>query len=215
MLSQQTYALRLLIGRRSMRERVLILLLICTGLLMLTLGGLVATGLDKHSDVVQRIAGIKTNVNLYQSTLAGLKVARNNPKIIALKNSNTNLQAQLDKLQEGIAQIDEALMSPDRMVELLKELLNKDSQLALVSFNVEPVTVIESDLDGSSLFYQHGLNIQLEGDFKALTAYLAEIEALPDQLFWDELTIKTESFPLMRIELTVHTLSQNKDWLNV
>jgi len=215
MLSKQTYALRLLIDKRSVRERVLILLLISAGLLLTTLGGLVLTGLDKHSAVVERIARVKTNVELYQSTLGGLEAARNNPKIIALKNNNTDLQAQLDKLQEGIAQIDQSLMSPDRMIGLLKELLDKDSRLALVSFEVQEVTVIESELDGSSLFYQHGLNIRLEGDFEALTAYLAKIEALPSQLFWDELTIQTESFPLMRIELTVHTLSQNKDWLNV
>jgi len=215
MFSQQAYALRLLIDGRNVRERVLILILICTGLLLLTLGGLMLTGLDKHTAVLERIAQVKTNVDLYQNTLSGLETARNNPKIVALKNSNTNLQAQLDKLQERITQIDQSLMSPDRMVALLKELLDKDSQLELVSFQVQPVKVIESDLDGSSLFYQHGLNIELEGDFDALTAYLAKIEALPAQMFWDELTIQTESFPLMRIELTVHTLSQNKDWLNV
>ncbi|WP_320827271.1 hypothetical protein [Reinekea sp.] len=215
MFSQQAYALRLLIDRRTLRERVLILILICTGLLLMTLGGLVLSGLDKHGAVLERIVQVKTNVDLYQNTLNGLEKARNNPKLLALKNGNINLQAQLDKLQQRITQIDESLMSPDRMVALLKELLDKDSNLALVSFQVQPVTVIESDLDGSSLFYQHGLHIELEGDFDALTAYLAKIEALPAQMFWDALTIQTESFPLMRIELTVHTLSQNKDWLNV
>jgi len=215
MFNQQAYALRLLIDRLSLRERVLVLILLCTGLLLLTQGGLILTGLDKHSAVLERITQVKTNVDLYQNTLSGLEAARNNPKIVALKNGNINLQAQLDKLQERITKIDESLMSPDRMVSLLKQLLDKDSRLALISFQVQPVTVVESDLDGSSLFYQHGLNIALEGDFDALTAYLAKIEALPAQMFWDELTIQTELFPLMRIELTVHTLSQNKDWLNV
>jgi MSHA biogenesis protein MshJ len=215
MLSRQSYALRLLIDRRSMRERLMILLLIGAVVLLLTWAGLRLTGFDKHTVMLNHIALIQADVERYQATLSGLKTARNNPKIIALKNSNVDLQAQLDTLQDRIARIDESLMSPDRMVALLKELLDKQGQLALVSFQVQPVTVIESEIDGTQLFYQHALKLELEGDFDALTAYLAKIEALPTQLFWDAITIQTESFPLMRIELIVHTLSQDKDWLNV
>jgi MSHA biogenesis protein MshJ len=215
MLSRQSYALRLLIDRRSMRERLMIVLLIGAAVLLLTWAGLRLTGFDKHTVMLDHIALIQADVERYQATLSGLETARNNPKIIALKNSNVDLQAQLDTLQDRIARIDESLMSPDRMVALLKELLDKQGQLALVSFQVQPVTVIESEIDGAQLFYQHALKLELEGDFDALTAYLAKIEALPTQLFWDAITIQTESFPLMRIELIVHTLSQDKDWLNV
>lgn len=215
MLHRQSYALRLLIDRRSMRERLMILLLIGAAVLLLAWAGLRLTGFDKHTVMLERIGRIQADVERYQATLSGLETTRDNPKIIALQNSNDDLQMQLDSLQDRIARIDESLMSPDRMVALLKELLDKQGQLALVSFQVQPVSVIESDGDGAQLFYQHGLKLELEGDFDALTAYLAKIEALPTQLFWDALTIQTESFPRMRIELIVHTLSQDKDWLNV
>ena len=106
-------------------------------------------------------------------------------------------------------------MSPDRMISLLKELLDKQSKLTLINFNVLPVVTIESNIDGGNLFYQHGLTMELEGEFEALSDYLSQIESLPLQLFWDDLVIETQNFPTLTIKLRVHTLSQDEDWLNV
>jgi len=215
MLNKQAYSARLLIEKISIRERALILITLVALVLLLSQGILMLSGLDKHDAVLSRIEQKKKEGELYRSTLTGLEAAINNPKIIALQNSNESLQSSINILEERISKINEKLMSPDRMISLLKELLDEQNKLSLISFQVLPVTVIESNIDGGNLFYQHGLSMELNGEFEALTTYLQEIEALPTQLFWDELEIKTGKFPMLRIKINVHTLSQDEEWLNV
>ena len=173
------------------------------------------TGLNNHELVLDRIAQKKSETERVKQVLVDYQAALNNPKIIALQSANRNLQENLDSLTQRIADINSRLMSPDRMTSLLKELLDKQSQLTIINFSVLPVTTIESNIDGGNLFYQHGLRMELEGEFESLTEYLSQIESLPLQLFWDDLVIETKKFPILTIKLNVHTLSQDEDWLNV
>ncbi len=215
MFQKQSYALRLLIEKISQRERYLLLATLVALCFLIAEGLLMFTGLNNHELVLDRIAQKKSETERVKQVLVDYQAALNNPKIIALQSANRNLQENLDSLTQRIADINSRLMSPDRMTSLLKELLDKQSQLTIINFSVLPVTTIESNIDGGNLFYQHGLRMELEGEFESLTEYLSQIESLPLQLFWDDLVIETKKFPILTIKLNVHTLSQDEDWLNV
>lgn len=215
MFGKTSYELRLAIEKITIRERYLALVTLAAVILMATQGLLMLTGLDNHQDVEDRIAATNTQIEQTRQTLTDYQAAINNPRVIALQASNADIQAQIDRFETRIRDIDQSLMSPDRMIDLLKELMERQSQLTITSINVLPVATIESNVDGASLFYQHGLKLTLNGRFEALTDYLASIEALDDQLFWDDLIIRTDNFPSLEIELNVHTLSQDEAWLNV
>ena len=215
MFQKQSYALRLLIEKISQRERYLLLATLGALCFLIAEGLLMFTGLNNHELVLDRIAQKKSETERVKQVLVDYQAALNNPKIIALQSANRNLQENLDSLTQRIADINSRLMSPDRMTSLLKELLDKQSQLTIINFSVLPVTTIESNIDGGNLFYQHGLRMELEGEFESLTEYLSQIESLPLQLFWDYLVIETKKFPILTIKLNVHTLSQDEDWLNV
>jgi len=215
MFQKQSYALRLLIEKISQRERYLLLATLVALCFLIAEGLLMFTGLNNHELVLDRIAQKKSETERVKQVLVDYQAALNNPKIIALQSANRNLQENLDSLTQRIADINSRLMSPDRMTSLLKELLDKQSQLTIINFSVLPVTTIESNIDGGNLFYQHGLRMELEGEFESLTEYLSQIESLPLQLFWDYLVIETKKFPILTIKLNVHTLSQDEDWLNV
>lgn len=215
MLSKQSYALRLLIHRVSMRERILILITMVFLVLVVAQGILWLTDLNNHDGVEQRIAQKQQEAAQYETALESLRAALNNPRIQSLTNSNNELRTQISNLQENIGDISGKLMSPNRMITLLKELLEDQQNLSLSRFNVNPVVSIESNFDGGTLFYRHGLSIELEGEFESLVSYLDKIEALPTQLFWDALVIDTENFPILNIQIEVHTLSQDEEWLNV
>ena len=215
MFQRISYALRLVIEKISRRERYLLLVTLTAVILLMTQGLLMVSGLDNHEVVLERIQQKKTETQRIKQVLVDYQAALNNPKVIALQNANRNLQENLNVLAQRIDDINDKLMTPDRMVLLLKELLDKQSKLTLLTFNVHPVSVVESNLDGGNLFYEHALSMELEGEFEALTEYLSDIESLSDQLFWDDLEIETQTFPTLTIKLRVHTLSQDKDWLNV
>lgn len=215
MLSKHTYALRVLIHKISIRERIMLLATIFVLIVALSQGFLFISQMNNHEAIEKRISARQNESEQYKATLEGLKAALNNPRINALASSNAELAERIDKLNENIASINDQLMSPERMINLLRDLLEDQQNLDVVSFNVEPVTTIDSALDGGTLFYRHGLSITLEGEFEALVSYLEKIEGLPTQLFWGSLVVDTETFPVLQIKLDVHTLSQDEDWLNV
>jgi hypothetical protein len=215
MFQKQSYSLRLLIDKISIRERYLFIATLVAVVLLLTQLLLVITGMNKHDSVMSRIKQKQTESARVNQLLLDYQAAINNPRIMALQNSNDDLSSKIELLEERIGDINEKLMSPDNMIALLKELIDKEQQLTVLSFNVLPVTTIESNVDGGNLFYQHSLSMTLEGEFDSLTRYLSDIEAQPNQLFWDDLIIETENFPTLKIKLNVHTLSQDEEWLNV
>lgn len=212
---KQTYALRLIIAKISVRERYLALITLFALLVAASHGVLILTGMDNHEAVLNRISQKQAESERVKQLLVDYQASLNNPKIVALQSNNDDLNERIFTLEERIARISQSLMSADEMILLLKELMNKEGKLTVVSFNVLPVEVIESNVDGGNLFYQHGLNLTLSGEFEALTDYLASIEDQPHQLFWDDLIIETQNFPQLEIQLNVHTLSRDKEWLDV
>lgn len=215
MLIRQSYQLRLLIAKLNQRERYLMLIVIAAVILAASQLLIMSLGLNTHDDVRQRIDRAALQTQALEQALVDYQAAINNPRILTLKNNNSDLQQRIDQLESRIADINSQLMTPERMISLLKDLLNNKSTLTLLRFEVLPVETIESNGGGDSLFYKHGLTIQLEGQFEALTDYLAAIESLNGELFWDNMIIETERFPTLNIQLEVHTMSLDEEWLNV
>lgn len=215
MFYKQTYALRQRIDKLTIRERLLVIITLFTVMVMAAQGVVMLLGYDKIDEVQSRIELKQKEDQRYKDTLAGLESSLDNPNIQALQRSNEELAERINTIEERISLIDETLMSPDRMSSLLKELLQKQSDLTLISFGVLPIQTITSESTGERLFYQHGLAIELEGSFESLTEYLAAIESLETSLFWDKLLIETESFPVLKIQLQVHALSRDEDWMHV
>jgi MSHA biogenesis protein MshJ len=215
MFSASLYKVRLQLERLSLRERYLLLIIIFSLVILIAQGILIVTGLDNHEDVITRTEQYKTETQTYQKTMADLQSAANNPRIIALQNNNQRLEETIKTLDERIDKIASLLITPERMAQILEQLLNEQQSLTLETFNVLPAIQLQSNTGAENIFYQHTIEISLSGQFESLVSYLEIIEALPEELFWDDLLINTQSFPILDIKLKVHTLSRQEEWLNV
>ena len=142
-----------------------------------------------------------------------------------------------DELRNQIAEIDnklqglqKQLVPPDQVSKLLEGVLSRERGLALVSLRKLPVQrfqtsgVAAQSPDGKVAaapggsdrsIYQHSFEIAVEGSYGELHGYLARLEKLPWQLFWGKLELDAGAHPRLRLTLTVHTLSLNKNWLVV
>jgi MSHA biogenesis protein MshJ len=67
---------------------------------------------------------------------------------------------------------------------------------------------------GDSGIYKHGVQFTVAGSYHELAAYLAELERLPQQLFWSQASLRAE-YPLGTLTVTVFTLSLERTWLTV
>lgn len=140
-----------------------------------------------------------------------------------------------DELRKQIAEIDnklqglqKQLVPPDQVSKLLEGVLTRERGLALVSLRKLPVQRFQTTgaavqspdskaAPGASdrSIYQHSFEIAIEGSYGELHGYLARLEKLPWQLFWGKLELDAGAHPRIRLMLTVHTLSLNKNWLIV
>lgn len=63
--------------------------------------------------------------------------------------------------------------------------------------------------------FRHGVEIQLEGSYRDLHAWLAQMETAQQKLLWGGLRFSVVEYPRARIVLTVYTLSTDKAWLAI
>ena len=63
--------------------------------------------------------------------------------------------------------------------------------------------------------YGLDLELELEGPYLAVLAYLEDLEALPWRLYWQVLEIDVDDYPRNRIRIEVATLSLHEEWIGV
>ena len=131
MFSKNVYKLRLGLDRLNIRERYMLLAIVFASGILLAQGYLMLTGLDKHDSVINATKQYKEETETYQRELADLESAANNPRIVALQNSNQKLEESIEKLDTRIDKIASLLITPERMASVIRQILNKQSNLTL------------------------------------------------------------------------------------
>lgn len=63
--------------------------------------------------------------------------------------------------------------------------------------------------------YKHGVEIVVQGGYLDMVRYMAELEAMPWQLFWGQAKLNVDEYPKATLTLTLFTLSLDKTWLNL
>jgi MSHA biogenesis protein MshJ len=116
------------------------------------------------------------------------------------------------------------LVPPEKMAQLLEQVLNKNDRLKLVALNTLPVSLlIESSADAppsqttglERQIYKHGVKITVRGSYADLLQYLTALEKLPTQMYWSVVKMDVVQYPAVELTLTLYTLSLDKTWLQV
>lgn len=158
--------------------------------------------------------------------------------IIQAKNSqHTSPQRlQLNKirqeLDEGNAFLNsnrENLVEPDKMAELLRQVLSRNANLQLVNLQTLAVTslfdqeeakpAVANQAQAAALpekqIFKHGVELTVRGNYLDLLQYLASLERLPTQMFWGKVKMDVVEYPAAELTLTLYTLSLEKIWLQI
>ena len=164
--------------------------------------------------------------------------ASNNQRITDLNSHLKTLETQLSGLQN-------TLISPDKMPELLRSLLKKNGKLQLVELKTLPAkglfeaesadkntaapTVSPTENNNTnkadtgkqdSPVFKHGVEITVEGHYLDLLEYVSDLEKMPWHVLWSKAALNEEQpignvWPTNRLRLTVYTLSLDKTWLSI
>lgn len=143
-----------------------------------------------------------------------------NPEIDASERARRDeirqLSAQIAEIDARISSAVSRLVPPESAVEILEELLAHDERLALVALTThEPRRLGPEQTRGTSTLYQHGLVLEIQGDFAGTLDYLRRIEQSDWQLLWDRFEYRVESHPAAHVTIELHTLSEREEWVGV
>ena len=214
---------------RRPRERVLLTVVVAAGCLMLA-------DLLWLGDAFKAWQTASRRVQAAQNTIASLQA--DTAQIQANHSSQARAQqAELQSWRQRVRDADSALQSyqdnlvgPDRMRDLLGQLLARHGQLrvrsmqslgrsdlldaALSAATPGAAAVVANAGDGGSL-YRHGVELTLEGSYADLLGYLNALEALPQRLLWGSVALKVEEYPRTVLTLRLYTISRDRHWLEI
>jgi MSHA biogenesis protein MshJ len=137
------------------------------------------------------------------------------------------LEKRIAEAEKSIAATRAKLVSPQRMPELLRQVLARHGQVRLVSLQVVPGAAVGAPAAPAPAapaakpapggkpapaapqvaLYRHGVEIAVRGDYFGLLRYVADLEALPWSLGWGSLSVELRQHPEVELRLTLYTLS--------
>lgn len=140
-------------------------------------------------------------------------------------------RGRIQEIEEKIAAIDASLQSsakqlvpPDRMASMLEDILKRNRRLQLVKMTTVPAAELlgrpqaaeaKAGDAGSQNIFKHGVELTLRGSYFDMLDYLAQIEALPWQMYWGQLRLDARDYSRPELKLTLYTLSLDKTWLTI
>jgi len=131
------------------------------------------------------------------------------------------LEAQLKALDKSLATVTARLVPPKEMARMVEQILLKNRRLEVVrigSLTPEPLQQLASAATGRGAgltAYRQGMHIELRGNYLDILAYLRELEVLPWKMFWGQVSLKVEQYPVSYVTLRIYTLSTQPGWIAI
>lgn len=220
----------------TLRERTIIFAMTALALVTAINTFLLEPQLASQRELVKRIKTEQSQIAAIQAEIQQRVRPQANDPTVQSRAQIQALRKQLDQLHSSLGNVQKALVSPDRMPEVLQGMLKSNEKLQLLSMKTtepEDLNELATDIknpakseqkakDGlgaresaKGAIYRHGVEITVQGSYVDILAYLAQLESLPWQLFWGKAVLNVENHPKASLTLTVFTLSLEKKWLNI
>ena len=199
--------------QRQRREQVLLLLALLV-IVVLVWNYAVLVPLEHRGERAQaRIAE-------HENALA--EIAEQRTDLIARQDDDPDApwRERLDEARETRAELEaeldeqmQRLVSPSRMVAVLRRMLAEQEGLELESLQTRPPEAVfdEDDLR----VYRHGVTVVFKGSYSATRDYLERLETDSRELIWERVDYQVVSHPRARVRLDVHTLSLEEPTLGL
>lgn len=215
----------------SLRERVLVFAAMAFLVASLADTLLLTPMLNKQkrlsSQVVQQQEKIKEVQAQIDALIQARSGATSSPQYLRLNA----LKQELSETEASLQKNREKLVAPERMAELLRQMLNRNANLQLMKLETLPVTTLLEDDSNSAetgatakprasavlekQIWKHGVKLTVRGNYLDLLQYMHALEQLPTQMIWNQARLQVGQYPAADLTITLYTLSLDKTWLQI
>lgn len=202
----------------SQREKLLTLI---TGLVAIWFVGLMMyvepmwLATSKQKSEVNRLTAQMSELSSQRAQLEQrLKIDVNQSlkaQIIDLENA---LSTANNRMQDNAASLVEA----SEMSIVVRSILEETGKLAIRNMVVvDPLPLVADQVeqqDTENNLYQHGVKLELLGDYQSLYEFLRQVEALPWRFSWQSFKLEHESEKLV-LSVEINTISLDKGFIDL
>ncbi|MCH8550795.1 MAG: hypothetical protein LAT62_02585 [Natronospirillum sp.] len=151
----------------------------------------------------------------FEAQLLSLQQDQDDPRQDQLQRQIEQLGVDITRTNETITTITANLVTPEEMVRVLRQLLERQDGLRLRRLETLPMTSTGSSGDEGTQVYRHALTMELDGSFNAIARYIRAVEDSEWQIYWQSMHYEIGQYPNGRLTITLYTLSNEEGWLNV
>jgi MSHA biogenesis protein MshJ len=204
--------------RMSVRERGLVAVALLGAVVMLWTVALWDPIAARQQSLAGELSSLQQTMITMAETLDAS--ALNDPTTVALKKEE-QLRKQLAEINAQLASQSAGLIPPERMVQVIQDVLARQRGVTLISLHNKPVSTLTQSkaatdaAAASSGPYVHPIELVVEGRYLDILAYLHALEALEWRFYWKLLELETVRHPTNRVRIEINTLSMDKDWIGL
>ena len=187
---------------------------------------------QKQREIARQLAQKQVDTRTIQEQTQQLLGNRTQDPDDVVKARIANLKERLHVVETRLAQRQRELVPPEKVTGLLEDMLRRERKLELVELkSMPPVPLFDDKTDPSKVaqmaptlgegaaaemqVYRHGVEVTVRGSYLDLLSYLGDLEKLPVRMFWREVEVAGENYPMVTMKLHVYTLSLDRSWVVV
>ena len=181
----------------------------------------------KQKQNTMKIAGLGQDVVTKSDRLSELTGLLTNDPNAPLRAKKKSLQIEMAELTTEIESRLSNLVAPEKMADLMRNVLADYKGLRLLSAKnlpVEPLQIQsmvtqakpESSVqtEQQTVLFAHGFEMVLSGEYFQTLAFLQHLEDMSG-FYWRALDYKVGNYPKAEITIQISTLSLEEDWIGV
>ncbi len=207
------------IDAMSLRERGLIFVTLLVAMYFVAVNVLFGPVNAEKDRLQKQVNQLREETRMLEIQVQGLVSGGENDPEAVKRKKFALLQENLKTMDETLSRVTAGLVSPKEMTKLVEQMLLKNRGLEVIKVESLPSTPLlegaaESGPDGS-MVYKHGMRIELKGGYLDILRYLRSLEGLEWKVFWGQVTLQTEKYPVSKVNLLIYTLSTHKGWIGL
>ena len=206
------------INALSIRERLMVLVTIIVLLCYVWWSFFASPRQLKTSELTKQNKSLVIEIQTLDATIESIRKRINEGVHKARELRLTQLKQDLIKVKAVLKQKTFELIEPDEMFELMQQLIFSESKLKLTGMKrklVKPVFSHDETDEDQPEIYRHVMQVKLEGRYKDILSYTKKLEELEWKLIWDRISLNATDYPVVRAEIEISTLSNNKYWVGL
>lgn len=228
MIRQQWENISSRVDAMSLRERAMIFAAVAFLLVSLVNTFLLDPMLLKQKNLSNQVVQQQEKMKEIQAQIDAIQQARSTQGSSPQHQQIKRLKQELAEGETYLKGNRENLVQPEKMADLLRQVLSKNANLQLLALQTLPVTpLLEKEnaqpdtvaaakaVASENQIFKHGVEMTVRGNYLDLLQYLNSLERLPTQMFWGKVKMDVVQYPAAELTLTLYTLSLDKIWLQV